>query len=161
MLIKTLGAVLVGGCFFSLFRAYLEKEKKKVSEGEGFLALLRFLRAEIASFGSPTEKIFSRFSCEVLSDCGFIELLRKEGFSAALSSSRPRLSVSEEVYTLLSSFGEELGRRYLPEELARLDYYIDALGAHLEGVKRDSPKRSRLCRALLFCAAGMVIILFL
>lgn len=161
MLIKILGACLVGGCFFSICRAYLEKEKKKGREAEGFLRLLRFLRAEIASFGTPTGEIFARFSDEALSSCGFLDHLRQEGFSAALSSCRPLLSVTEEIYTLLSSFGEELGKRYLSEELARLDYYIGALGELLESTKREAPKQARLCRALLFCAAGMVIIFLL
>ncbi len=161
MLIKMLGACLVGGCFFSICRAYLEKEKRKSQEAEGFLRLLRFMRAEIASFGTPTGEIFSRFSNEALSSCGFLELLRNRGFSAALSDARPRLFITDEVYLLLSAFGEELGKRYLSEELARLDYYIGALSELLEGAKREAPKRARLCRALLFCAAGMVIIFLL
>lgn len=161
MLIKMLGATLIGACFFSICRAYLEKEKRKTAEGEGFLRLLRFIRAEIASFGTPTDEIFSRFSCEALSASGFLGRLREEGFSAALSHTRPHLSLSEEVYTLLSAFGEELGKRYLSEELSRLDYYIGALDELLEGAKKEAPKRARLCRSLLFCAAGMVIIFLL
>lgn len=161
MLIKFLGAALIGGCFFSVCRAYLEKERKKSLETEGFLRLFRFLRAEIASFGAPIGEIFARFSDEALSSCGFLDCLRREGFSAALSQTRPRLSVTEESYTLLSSFGEELGKRYLPEELARLDYYIGALDELLENTKREAPRRARLCRSLLFCAAGMVIIFLL
>ncbi len=158
MLIKILGAALIGGCFFSVCRAYLEKEKRRVREGEGFLRLFRFLRAEIASFGTPTGEIFLRFSDEALSSCGFLDRLRAEGFSEALSACRPSLSITEETYTLLSSFGKELGKRYLSEELARIDYYVDALQERAEDARREAPKRARLCRALLFCAAGMVII---
>ncbi len=161
MLTKILGAALIGGCFFALCRAFLEKEARKSGEEEGFLRLLRFLRAEIASFGTPTGEILLRFSDEALLRCGFLPLARSMGFSGALSACRDSLSVSRETYTLLERFGGELGKRYLPEELRRLDHYIAALEERREATRREAPKRARLCRTLLFCAAGMVIIFLL
>ena len=92
---------------------------------------------------------------------GFLEKMRKEGLTAALTDCREALWLKEEEFLLLTSFSKEIGRGYRESELSLLDRHIEALNALAEEVRTRLPGRIRLSRTLLLSGGAALILLLL
>ena len=136
-------------------------EAKRVRQAEGFLLLLRHVKAQISCFCTPTCEIFASFENEALSDIGFLERLSKGDFCTALEESRDKIYLDEEEINLLTAFGRELGKGYRQEEIEGCDYYIGELENAYAKKREEQPKKSRLYRSLVLTGGLMLIIVFI
>lgn len=136
-------------------------EAKRVRQTEGFLLLLRHIKAQISCFCTPVCDIFSSFENEALACIGFLDTLKKNDFSSALDICREKIYLDGEEINLLSAFGEELGKSYRQEQIENCDYYIGELESSYTRRREEQPRKSRLYRSLVLTGGLMVIIVFL
>ena len=162
MLVKTMGIIILlcGSLYlcvsFSLF------ERRRLEQCEGFLLLIRHVKAQIACFHMPLSRIWQTFSSRELERCGFLSALRESGdFEAALDACRGRIWLSEDELGLLRAFAGELGRSYLEEQMACCDYYIGELERAYAQRRTARPARTRLFRSLFLTGGLMLVILLL
>lgn len=161
-MLKTFGVIMLlsGGlylCFsFSVF------ERRRVLQCEGFLLLLRHIRAQIACFRMPLDRIWESFSSAELKRCGFLDALREKGdFTQALLAVRGQIWLCREELDLLFAFGGELGRSYFEDQVACCDYYIGELEQAYAQRRVEQPKRVKLYRSLFLTGSLMLVIILL
>lgn len=160
-----MGFRLIGMLFlcmtaFFLCRAIRQLEEKRIRQTEGFLLLLRHLRAMISCYRAPVREIYDGVSSPALEECGFLAVLAERGdFGAAIDSCRDRLLLRDEEIRLLSSFGRELGGSYREEEVESCSYYIGELERAYAALREEHPKRVRLSRSLVITGTLMLVIL--
>ncbi len=136
-------------------------EAKRVRQTEGFLLLLRHIKAQISCFCAPTDDIFSSFENESLSAIGFLQKLKEGDFCSAVHSCRDKIYLDEEEINLLTAFGRELGKSYRQEEIEGCGYYIGELESAYAKKREEQPKKSRLYRSLVLTGGLMLIIVFI
>ena len=161
MLIKTFGIILLLSSTLYLCLTFTLFERRRVSQCEGFLLLMRHIKAQISCFHTPLSRIWTSFSSEELEKCGFLGMLRQtEDFQKALGAVQGKIWLSAEELVLLHAFAGELGRSYVEEQISCCDYYIGQLEqAYLER-RQEQPKRSKLYRSL-FITGGLALVILL
>ena len=162
MLVKTLGIILLLSgslylCFsFSLF------EKRRLEQCEGFLLLIRHLKAQISCFHTPLGRIYASFTHGELERCGFLPILRQTGnLSMALKDAKKDIWLSEEEFTLLNAFAGEVGGSYVDEQISCCDYYIGELERAYKERREEIPGRKKLYRSLFITGGLMLAIVLL
>ncbi len=160
-MLQLIGAIGVMALSAYLAFSFSKMEGKRVRQIEGFLLLIRHIRAEIACFRTPVADIYAGFSHAALAECGFLESLRERGFSAALAAGQGELYLEEEEMATLSAFGEGVGRSYSGEQIALCDYTIGELEKALSRRREEAPKRARVLRTLSIAGGLMLVILLL
>lgn len=161
MFTKLAGAALMAFATCALAGAAAAGERRRYASVASLLRFLRFVRAEIAFSLTPMPEICEKFRDEGLEAAGFLEKMRKEGLTAALTDCREALWLKEEEFLLLTSFSKEIGRGYRESELSLLDRHIEALNALAEEVRTRLPGRIRLSRTLLLSGGAALILLLL
>lgn len=135
------------------------RERRRVAECEGLLALLRHIRAAVSSYGLPKGEIYRSFSSEVLEDCGFLSLLREKGLAAALAAEL--LIMKGERLRPLIAFASGEGMRLTAEELTACERAEGEVERLLQTMKEHLPERLRLSRTLVLTVGMMVAILLI
>ncbi len=162
MLLSILGISVILAAAVTVCAKYSAYERKRLSECEGFLLLLRHIRAGISCFCMPIPECVRGFENRALSDAGFIDaLLESESFSEAVEKCEGRLSLGEGELHLLRSLGDSLGKNFKEEELRLLDYYEEELTDHINEEEGKMPGREKLCRTLVITGAFAAVILFI
>ncbi len=155
------GATLLLLLTLGIWREVRRGEERRLREGEGFLQLLRYIRAQIACFATPLPEIYAAFENEALAACGFLAVLREGGIEAALAACRDSLHAEKAERKTLLEAARELGGGYREQQLATCDYYIGALEELCRTRRAEYPGRLRLGRTLIFCGGGALLILLL
>ena len=155
---------LLGACCLLAFallatRAFSGYEMRRVQENEGVLSLLLYLRSAIKTYAMPLDTLYAEVRCEALERSGFLSVLRREGLSAALRSVPP-VGMEEKTICTLLRFGDQLGSRFLEDEVAALDEVIPQLSEALSHMMGEAPRRKKIGRALITTASMMVLLLF-
>ena len=128
---------------------------------EGFLQLMRHIKAQITCFRMPLSRIWESFSSDELEKCGFLPALREcQDFALALDMCRGQIWLSAEEVRLLISFSAELGRSYADEQIACCDYYMGELERVCVERRSELPKRTKLYRSL-FLVGGLMLVIIL
>lgn len=149
-----LALILCGGLAGVCFAAF---ERKKLLQAEGFLSLLRHLRAQIDCFSMPISQIFSGCDKGVLEACG-TERVPKDLGSLLRDV---KLYLSEEMCGLLKDLATRLGAGYREEQLRCIDYYIARLTPYCDTLRGDLPKRERMALLLpLALCVALVLLLW-
>ena len=157
---------IAGACTLLLITLYLcyeasRMEFRRLRQTEGFLLLIRHVKAQISCFCTPLADIFAEFENSSLASIGFTEALREGGFTYAVEKCRDKIYLDEEGINMLTHFGEELGKSYREEQIECCDYYIDELESTYSKTRDEQPKRAKLYRSLLLTGGLMVIIVFI
>lgn len=162
MLCKLLGILLLGGTAFWLCRSLARFESRRIRQTEGFLLLLRHMKAMISCFRAPVREIYDGFACRALEECGFLDALRMRGdFGEAVAICRDRIYLDEEEINLLAAFGHELGKSYRDEEVEGCDYYIGEFERAYAARREEHPNRVRFYRSLVITGALMLVIVLI
>lgn len=144
--------------FGSLYVGQLQSESHRI---EGFLRLIRFIRGRIECFHQPLSRIYSDFSNEALNACGFLPVLRRNGFSVALAQTQDRLGLSQDMVAILGHFSSELGKSPVSEQIRHCDRTLRELEEEYARHLNTLPTRIKLARTLSAAAAAMAVILLL
>ena len=161
MLIKACGALTLLLITLYMCLEASRMEMRRVRQTEGFLLLLRHIKAQISCFCTPLCDIYRDFENDSLSSVGFLSALREGGFSYALEVCRGKIYLEHDVINMLLGFGEELGKSYREEQLEFCDYYISQLECSYDKNRKEQPQRSRLYRSILMTGGLMVIIVLI
>ena len=161
MMIKACGALALLAVTLYLCIEASSMEVRRVRQAEGFLMLIRHIKAQISCFCTPLGDIFRDFENDTLSSIGFMSVLREKGFRAALDECREKIYLDDEEINMLASFADELGTSYREEQMEFCDYYISTLEQSYRKSRELQPARARLYRSLLLTGGLMVIIVFI
>ena len=105
MLIKACGALTLLLITLYMCLEASRMEMRRVRQTEGFLLLLRHIKAQISCFCTPLCDIYRDFENDSLSSVGFVSALREGGFSYALEACRGKIYLESEVINMLLGFG--------------------------------------------------------
>lgn len=166
MIYKAVGCLtllLVGG-YVSLSVRRFEHHRLRVLDG--YISLLYYIKGQIDCYAMPLSDILTRADPAVLAACLGLDRVT----SYAYEESPPPLSVmvresrlylEPETERLLTTFTGELGSTYRTEQVARCDYYIQALTEERRKLQEALPARIRTCSALcLCCTIGAAVLLW-
>lgn len=157
----------VGGSLFLLAfglllsRGLVRAEEDRVRQTEGFLLLLRHARTSISCFRTPLRDIWQSFENRALAECGFLPLLQRDGFSAALIAASPHLYLGKEDLRLLTSFGYEIGKSRFEEQITLCNYTVERLEASYARCVEEVPARRRTVGTVVMTGTLMLILVLL
>ena len=161
MLLKSFGVILLLSASLYLCFAFATFERRRMMQCEGFLQLMRHIKAQITCFRMPLSRIWTSFSSDELERCGFLSALREcQDVEKALMLSKENIWISADELHLLRSFSGELGRSYADEQIACCEYYIEELERMCAERKNAGPMRTKLYRSL-FLVGGMMLVIIL
>ncbi len=155
-MIRIFGAALVSFC--GIYAAYIMNSRAKgaLTQVEGLLELLRFLRSEIECFSLPIPKILSRCPTGILMQCGC-----QDRQPSTLSELFSMLELSDDAAAAaFEKFTSEIGRGYRDEQLTLCDYYIERLEERRRAIGAQLPSRRRVNSALCIAGALAIVIIF-
>ena len=161
MIVKVCGALALLAVTLYLCIEASSMEMRRVRQSEGFLMLIRHIKAQISCFCAPLGDIYRDFENDTLYSIGFMTSLRENGMRAALEECREKIYLDEQEIDMLCAFGDELGKSYREQQIEYCDYYISALEQSYQKSREQQPARSRLYRSLVLTGGLMVIIVFI
>lgn len=154
------GAALLLLCALLCGREYSAYAGRRVSEGEGYIALLSHIEKMIDSYLAPLSEIFSGFECEALEKNCFLPAIRS-GKSPREALTEIKGLIPENMRTLLSDYLDGFGKGYKESELKRTREARAELEAMLDGERESLEKSVKVTRALLLGAAVGIAILII
>ena len=166
---KTAGAALIL-ISFTLLGAYLGERKKRGSrEIAAFLALFRYARSQITTFGVPTKQIFCNFENEILKKCGFSDALARAGdgeiyfnaFTEAFDFVSGGLCIDDETKKLIRSFGDVIGKSESGEQIRRIDAITSKLEESAKSAEADAKKEAKIYITLGFSVGAVIFIMII
>ena len=146
---------LIGG--FSVSAVY----RKRTEQIEGFRDLIGFTGGQIEGYLTPTHEIFAMFRNKALEKSGFLDALRRYGWSGARDKYRGKLFLSEKELDALDVFFLQLGKCDTDSAVKHCIYYgkmFDDLAAE---ARADLPAKLKLCRSLGLVIGVMLAVLFI
>lgn len=155
---KLLGAVLIFGCGVLLGMTLARFERARARQGQGFLALLCHIRAQIDCFSIPLGRILASCDEKILADCG-VEATDIADLKTLLDGTR--LYLGEEACRLLLDFSERLGSSYREEQLRCCDYYIRCFTPVVDRLRAELPKRERMALFLPMALSAALLLLLI
>ena len=126
----------------------------RLTQLDGFISLLRYIRACIASYNTPIDRILASCDAEILKKCGVKGVPKDIDTLRASLNPRPEA----EVASTLSSFASEFGTGFRDEQLRSLDYHISRLESLRAPMADSTEKRKRLVTALCLSGAAAIAI---
>lgn len=158
-MIKIIGIALLllaAGGFGVIYSRSVDTEYRRFL---GFIKLAKLIRTRIECFNQPLNEIYINFSDEALDSCGFTEELKKSGFMTALCKYKSSLGINGELLSVLSDFGNELGKSFSDEQIRHCERYITLFEEKASEMEKLLPSKMKVAKVLSFSAAIMVAIL--
>ena len=128
-----------------------------LSQVEGWLALLRYVRMQVDCFALPMPVILARADPELLRRCGYREGSPPQSFGALLASCEIRDGTCAE---LVRGFSEEFGKSYREEQSRGCEYYEVLLDERREALLSQLPARKKV-NATLWVSGALAIVILL
>lgn len=153
---KWLGIATIFACGVLVGAFLAAFERRRVTQAEGFLALLRLIRLQIDCFSMPVSRILAECDRRTLVACG-VDVPPRD-MKALLASAK--LYQPEEICRLLDDFAARLGGGYREEQLRSCDYYLARLGPYCDKLRAELQGRERLA-LILPPALSVALILLL
>lgn len=149
---KWLGVLILLLCGVSVGIGIAAYERRRYRQAEGFLALLRHIRAQIDCFSTPLRGIFAHCDAGIWADCGITQVPQEP---CALLESVP-LYLPQEACRLLLDLCARLGTGYREEQLRCCDYFLERLIPICDKMRAELPKRERMALFLPVAAAAVL-----
>ena len=158
MALRIVGAAILSLCGV-LFAAHLNRRAEcRLRQVEGWISLLRFVKAQVECFSLPMSEILRRCDKEVLRSCGYPADLSPKSFSAMIEAAS---FCDGESARIARAFSEEFGKGYREEEMRGCDYYLAQLEAHKECLAKKLPAQKKMNATLSVCTALALVLLLL
>lgn len=155
---KVAGALLLAACGILMTLVLNRRADRALSQLDGWIALLRYVRAQVDCFSLPMAEILSRGDEALLRSCGYEGGAPPRSFDDLLSACPIR---DEETRRILWGFADAFGRGYREEQLKRCDYDCALLCGRREALAAKLPERKRLNATLCVCGVLMLALLLL
>ena len=161
MLYKIIGTallILTGG-YVSLSISRFERRRLGVLDA--YISLIYYIKGQIDCYAMPLADILARADPTLIAACLGLEVRGYECETAERVVSAPltvllqesRLYLEPECERLLTTFTGELGTVHRAEQVARCDYYIEALTRERNKLADSLPARQRTCGTLAVCCS--------
>ena len=124
----------------------------------GFCKLISSIRSGIENYSLPLEEIYSGFEDEALVKCGFLSVLRKSGFAAALEKS-DLSGMGEGAKAALVSLSTRLGKRPAQDQIRLCDSALSVLEKDLSKERDGLPQKLKIVRTVTLTVAMMAVII--
>ena len=146
IVLRAAGALLFVGAAFLWGQSEIRAGRRRIRELEAAGALCRFIRQNIERLATPLPDIFAAYEDPVLSAIGFLPILRREGFRAAVEGADWEIGEAERA--VLCSFADALGRGFREEQVSLCRYTEDRIADAADALKKSAPDRERLWRSI-------------
>jgi hypothetical protein len=156
LILKCLGTLILLGAGGYLSLSFHRFEHRRLEVLDGYISLIYYIKGQIDCYAMPVADILARADPSLIGAClGLGRWSAAEGggtpcaLPAILQESRPYLA--PECERLLTTFTGELGSALRAEQVARCDYYIDALTRERQKLADTLPARLRTAATLCLC----------
>ena len=166
MIWKLLGTLILLGAGGYVSVTVNRFERRRLWVLDGYIALIHHIKSRIDCYAMPIPDILAGADPALIAaclgedtpdtsrgtdGCGYLPL------AAMIRESSPYLEAESE--RLLTAFTEELGTAFRAEQVARCEYYLEAL-TRRRGILADAlPARLRVGSTLCMCCAAAATIL--
>ena len=163
MIYKVIGCIvlLIAGGYVSL--AVVRFERRRLRVLDGYISLIYYIKGQIDCYAMPLVEILAHADPTLIAACLGLE-------SASTLPALPpaplptmvqesRLYLEPESERLLTTFTGELGSALRGEQVARCEYYIQALTEERKKLSDTLPARLRVSCVLCMCCATLAAIL--
>ena len=168
MILKCIGTLLLLGAGGYLSMSFNRFERRRLRVLDGYISLIYYIKGQIDCYAMPLADILNRADPALVADClgidgGAYPSSIAGGYGepcalpALVQGSRPYLP--PECERLLTTFTGELGISYRAEQVARCDYYVQALTRERQKLADAMPARLRTAATLSLCAAVAAVVL--
>ena len=158
MVLRLLGAAILSLCGVLLAAHLNRRAECRLRQVEGWISLLRFVKAQVECFSLPMSEILLRCDRGLLQTCGYSADIAPKSFSAMIEASG---FVDGECARVVRAFAEEFGKGYREEEMRGCDYYLAQLEVHKEALAKKLPAQKKMNATLSVCAALALVLLLL
>ncbi len=156
MLIKLAGSlvwILVG---FAVSREINSYQSKKLTQADAFITLINHIKLNIDCYALPIPSILQSCDRGLICDCG--------GENAPTSGIREFINGCEicmdaNIYTMLTSFADSLGKGYRESEIKLCDMCINELSMYKSGLSEKLGKSKKLCTTICLCIFYTVLLI--
>ena len=157
MIFKILGCTVAIAASVVAAGAVVSAEKRRVSQLQGFTALVERIGQQIENFNTPVSQILKSTDPALLHQCGAQSPVT-ESLAAFLDSCD--LTLSEEEKRVLFTFAADLGRRFRSEQIRSCVLCSKLLADFANDAQILFPNKRKVTYTLFICAAlALVIIL--
>lgn len=162
---KLLGTLILLGAGGYVSLAMNRFERRRLSVLDGYLSLIQYIKGQIDCYAMPLTDILARADPSLIAACLGLDGPRGSepagGGMLPLPSlvSESRLYLEPESERLLTAFTGELGNTFRAEQVARCDYYLEALTRQRGKLADTLPARLRVGSTLCMCCAAAATIL--
>lgn len=172
MIYKMIGCLLLLGTGGYVALSLRRFEHRRLRVLDGYIALLYYIKGQIECYARPLPDILAAADPAILAACLGLDRPRSGDpppvptaiygdtiLPALVRESRIYLEPESE--RLLTTFTGEVGHTFRTEQVARCDYYIEALTEERHKLYSALPARLRTGSVLaLCCAIGAAVILW-
>lgn len=168
MIYKVIGCIILLGAGGYISVAVTRFERRRLRVLDGYISLIYYIKGQIDCYAMPIADIFARADPVLIATClglepdtPFYAGIPSDGRPLSAMVRESRLYLEPESERLLTTFTGELGSTYRTEQVARCDYYIEALTEERKKLNDTLPARLRTCTVLcLCCALGAAVLLW-
>ncbi len=158
-MLKLAGASILFAAAFFYGGNMCEKTKKKLTLIEALGDLISYIGESIETFRLPLGRIFEDYQNGFLQEIGFLDILRRDGFAAAICSVEKDLP--PEVFDQLCSFAGAIGGGYASEQAKLCAFTKERLCGACVDLRAQLPGRLKMYRLLPLLAAASVLLLII
>ncbi len=138
-------------------KASVADRERQLAHYRGICSLLVALSEGIERYLAPIDSILSDFKCDTLSECGFLDSLKKRRGGADFSC----LHIDVESQDKLRSFFNCFGRGYAEEELRAISELLSFFKERCRIAEESCPKDKKIALTLFAGFAGGVFLLLI
>lgn len=163
MIYKVIGCIvlLIAGGYVSL--AVVRFERRRLRVLDGYISLIYYIKGQIDCYAMPLVEILAHADPTLiaaslgLESASTLPALPPAPLPTMVQESR--LYLEPESERLLTTFTGELGSALRGEQVARCEYYIQALTEERKKLSDTLPARLRVSCVLCMCCATLAAIL--
>lgn len=147
--------------FYAIF-CFERYQKARLSQGDGFVLLLKFLHSELEGYGRPPAECLRDFQCAALRRTAFFEaVLGGETLLDAYSKEKKKLALPQGMDVIVAGVFSSFGRGGRREECRRLFEASERAEELIQSEREEHARRLTLCRTLTTATAMGIVILLL
>ena len=158
-MLKLAGAAIIFAAAFLYGGNMCEKTKKKLALTEALGDFISYIGESIETFRLPLGRIFEDYQNGFLQEIGFLDILRRDGFAAAICSVDKDLP--PEMFDQLCTFAGAIGGGYASEQAKLCAFTKERLCGVCANLRTQLPGRLKMYRLLPLLAAASVLLLII
>ena len=158
-MLKLAGAAIIFAAAFHYCGNMVVQKKKNLSQTAPQGEFNSYISESIETFRLPLGRIFEDYQNGFLQEIGFLDILRRDGFAAAICSVEKDLP--PEMFDQLCTFAGAIGGGYASEQAKLCAFTKERLCGVCANLRTQLPGRLKMYRLLPLLAAASVLLLII